>query len=549
MKRASVITIQRGDRRVLRRRRLARTVFLLTMVGAAASAVLGALRTSSAHVRVTVNGAALRVPRGCTVGEALARAQGQCLRESRHWPEAGDLVDVAGRVIGIGRGGRPRAFLSNGPASLAAPIAPGEAVAVLAGQDRLEALRVTATLQPYEVQVRGFGPLWRVEHRGVIGIRRVERGTTSGLVHRVYVADASPLVITRGPSRRGEQRVALTFDDGPNGVWTPQMLDILKEHEAHATFFVLGAAAKHCQQLLARIVAEGHELGLHSYGHGKMARRARASVLADLDRAEAAVRPAVQGKLRWYRPPYGDVSTGLLKILAERGYSVALWSVDPRDWLRPGSQVVYDRVMRQLKDGAVIVLHDGGGNRAGTVAAVKRLVPAIQAKGYSLVTLSELAGLAGAVPDTGPTGHGTRIASDDLALTVNELPTGVRLFLDDAEVECPTPPVEVWGQILVPAAPVLRQLRTEFAWDGEAKSLSFSSPRGPVTMKALEHEIEVGGRAAVLRVPLLLFGDDALVPIWVLCNAFDLLFAYDRSANALRLRSGSPITSLLAPQP
>ena len=544
--RARAIYVPRGDPRVVRRRRLTRLAVLLGLIVAGGSPVVGVLRASTAHVRITVNGVPVRIQRGASLAQVLDIARRQFRSEGLPWPRSGHLVDVSGRIVGAGRGGDPQVLTAAGPG---APVRRGEAITVRPGANRLEPLRATATLIPYPVVVQGRGPLWRVEHRGVVGVRRTERGTVSGLVRGIRVADASPLVISRGKAQTGTKRVALTFDDGPNTVYTPQILDVLQKHEVRATFFVLGSSAVRARTVLSRIVEEGHELGLHSYSHANMARRSRAAVLADLDRAEAAVAPVIEGKLRWYRPPYGSTSIGLTRILAERGYSVALWSIDPRDWQRPGSQVICDRVLRRLHDGAVILLHDGGGNRAGTVAAVRQLLPAIKSKGYQFVTLSDLAGFTDSVPPATPTGEGALLATDDLGLTVSELPQGIRLVLDDLEVECPTPPVEVRGQIVVPVAPVLERLGAAVNWDAQAKSLSFSSPRGKVVMRALEQQIEVGGRPATVRVPLLLFGDDALVPVWVLCNAFDLLFTHDRAQNALRLRSASRATahSLTAP--
>lgn len=526
---------QEADRRVKRRMRLTRSGVVAGFALAAGVFGLHALRASSTQVTLTVNGVSVRVARGTTLRAALESAHATFRETGRHWPGPGDLVDVRGRVIGQRRGRRPQVLVQGRTCRLGDAVRDRDAVRIARGADATEPLTEKATLIPYDVLVEGQGPLLLLEHRGVPGVRRVQRGALSGLVDGVLVAEASPLVVRRASYRGTPKKVALTFDDGPHRTWTPRILDVLKKHHAKATFFVLGAPAKFQPELVLRAAREGHELGLHSYSHGNMTRRGRSSVLRDLERNREALPEQVRSLARWYRPPYGAVSTGLLKTLTDHGYSVALWSIDPRDWRRPGSTYIYGHIMRRVHNGAVILLHDGGGNRAGTVAALDRLIPALREKGYQMVTLSELAGLEPPPPLVPEPTRELLVSTQGRGLLVEELPAGVEVYVNGERAELGTPPVEVNGQLVLPAAPILEMLGAEVSWEAEAKTLTFTSARGPIRMGALDETIQVDGVTRTLRVPLIVLGEHAMVPMWLVCNAFHTKAHYDEEHRVLRL--------------
>jgi len=536
-----------ANRQVARRMRLARTLVVAGFAFAAGLLGLRALRASSALVTLTVKGIPVQVPPGATLRTALEVAH-ETFTEIRHpWPAPGDLVDVRGRVIGSGRGRWPQVFVQARACRLDDPVCNQDAIRIARGADLTEPVREKATVIPYDFVVRGRGPVFALEHRGVPGVRRVQRGTLSGLVAGVQVAQASPLVVRRTSYAGTPKKVALTFDDGPNPTWTPKVLDILKEQRVKATFFVLGVCAKAHPALVLRAVQEGHEIGLHSYGHANMAHRGRSSVLSDLERNKKALPEAVRALPAWYRPPYGAFNTGLIRAVTDQGYSVALWSIDPRDWRKPGSTYIYRHILGHIHNGAVILLHDGGGNRAGTVAALDRLIPALREKGYQMVRLSELTGRAPAPPLLAQPTPRLLLSTQGRGLVVNELPAGVQLYVNGQWVELSTPPVEVNGQLVVPALPTLEKLGAEVSWQPEAKVLTFSSLRGAVRMGALDENIEVGGSPEKVRVPLIVLSDQAMVPMWLLCNAFHAKAAYDEQTRVLRLDSSLGPALPLAP--
>jgi peptidoglycan/xylan/chitin deacetylase (PgdA/CDA1 family) len=206
---------------------------------------------------------------------------------------------------------------------------------------------------------------------------------------------AAPIVWSR--PHVGEPLVALTFDDGPSE-WTEPLLDLLEQHGAAATFFVLGASIAGRERTLRRVVAAGHELGTHTQGHLDLA-EVTDVVLADEIRAGARAIGAVVGdEPRLVRPPYGAVPRRVARLAGRMSFGpVVMWSVDPMDWNQQSPEPIVEHVLERLQPGAIVDLHDGippdnNGvpTRQATVDAVARLLPVLRERGYRLVTISEL---------------------------------------------------------------------------------------------------------------------------------------------------------------
>ncbi len=186
--------------------------------------------------------------------------------------------------------------------------------------------------------------------------------------------------------------VALTFDDGPHPEYTPQVLDVLARYDAPAAFFCIGLHALAHPGVVRRIAAEGHTLGNHSWSHaylpdlGPIGLREQLGFTADaLASACGGTRPS-----RWLRPPYGGRSPELLTAVAGSGLTTALWDVDAKDWSRPGAGVLAERVLDGVGPGSVVLMHDGGGDRSQTVAALPEVITGLRRRGYRIVGLDEL---------------------------------------------------------------------------------------------------------------------------------------------------------------
>ena len=184
--------------------------------------------------------------------------------------------------------------------------------------------------------------------------------------------------------------VALTFDDGPHPTLTPQLLDFLKVNNIRATFYLIGSRVARYPQLAARIAAEGHEIGNHTWSHPSLFGYSDAGVLSQIDRGNEAIYNATGRLPVTMRPPYGNFYPRQRLMLHQtRGMPTVLWSVDPEDWRRPGSLVVANRIVSQSHPGAVVLAHDIHGP---TIRAMPAAVSGLHSRGFRFVTVSELIG-------------------------------------------------------------------------------------------------------------------------------------------------------------
>jgi peptidoglycan/xylan/chitin deacetylase (PgdA/CDA1 family) len=185
--------------------------------------------------------------------------------------------------------------------------------------------------------------------------------------------------------------VAMTFDDGPHPTLTPKLLDLLKERNIKATFFVVGKNAKTYPNIIRRIIAEGHEIGNHTYSHLSLTGLSDEQIRKELQQSEDAVFAAANYRPQLIRPPYGAINTRVKQFMfSDFGYTTILWSVDPQDWRRPGSAVVTSRLLAGARPGAIMLSHD---IHPGTIAAMPAFFDQMLAKGYQFVTVSQLLNL------------------------------------------------------------------------------------------------------------------------------------------------------------
>ena len=195
------------------------------------------------------------------------------------------------------------------------------------------------------------------------------------------------------------RKFALTFDDGPDPTWTPKILDLLKKLHVHATFFLIGQNAEENPGLVRRIVAEGHEIGSHTYTHPNLGLASHEQVKLELNATQRLIEAVTGRSTTLFRPPYDADSSpsdltqlAPLEIADRMGYVTVLESIDPQDWSQPGEEEIIHRVKDQLDNGTNILLHDGGGDRSQTVEALPKIIDYVQSRGDSIVPLHELLG-------------------------------------------------------------------------------------------------------------------------------------------------------------
>ena len=200
-------------------------------------------------------------------------------------------------------------------------------------------------------------------------------------------------VLVRGPQQG--KRISLTFDDGPSEQFTAQVLDILREHRVPATFFVCGKNVEEHPDLLRRIVAEGHEVGNHSYSHPYFFFKSRRRMAEEIDRTQAIIEKVVGFRPNIFRPPYGARWFGLVPTLLERGMLLIQWSATGYDWKKDAAAIT-QAALRELRPGAIILLHDGREtrpaaqiDRSPTTTALPSLIAGARREGYIFAPIKD----------------------------------------------------------------------------------------------------------------------------------------------------------------
>jgi cellulose synthase/poly-beta-1,6-N-acetylglucosamine synthase-like glycosyltransferase/peptidoglycan/xylan/chitin deacetylase (PgdA/CDA1 family)/spore germination protein YaaH len=255
-----------------------------------------------------------------------------------------------------------------------------------------------------DVDVEGNGEILRIDDVPTDGSRTIAMDHQNLIVDERYTALPTPYVVRRTGYR--PDLVALTFDDGPDADWTPRILEVLRAKKAPATFFLIGENAMDHPLLLKQMVREGHTLGNHSFTHPNMAEVSPEGIRIELNATQRAIEAYTGRSARLFRAPYfGDAEPtttdelGPALTAQQDGYTNVGLHVDPGDWKRPGVDRIVQETLAQVeagspeRSGQIILLHDGGGDRSQTVAALPRIIDGLRARGYRIVPVSTLAGL------------------------------------------------------------------------------------------------------------------------------------------------------------
>jgi peptidoglycan/xylan/chitin deacetylase (PgdA/CDA1 family) len=184
--------------------------------------------------------------------------------------------------------------------------------------------------------------------------------------------------------------VALTFDDGPNPPFTAQILNILQRYNVKASFFDVGHLAHDYPDLVQREVAEGHTVGNHTWDHPHLTTLSTSDITNEINATSDELQKITGTRPTFFRPPYGETDVHTLTAINNLGLTTFIWNNMAYDWLMPAPAVISFRVTSVARNGMIILLHDGGGDRTNTVAALPTIIQTLQARGFSFVTLSQL---------------------------------------------------------------------------------------------------------------------------------------------------------------
>lgn len=263
------------------------------------------------------------------------------------------------------------------------------------GRDVVEAVDITQEPIAIPVRYEGEGPVIALSDFGAVGRRRIARGVVSGQVISMEVIEEPlPMVLARSRPAVNDRIVALTFDDGPWPGQTQEILDILEREDVHATFFMLGVQVRRNPEIARAVRDAGHTIGNHTYGHSILRRATKQQVRKEIEACRDAVRRATGVTPVFFRPPGGLLSPSVYEVCREKDMPVVGWTVDPQDWSGKDTDALVEDVIDHVEPGAVVLLHDGGGDRTSTIEALPQIIAILRARGFTFVTLEDVPALA-----------------------------------------------------------------------------------------------------------------------------------------------------------
>ncbi|MDO4532815.1 MAG: polysaccharide deacetylase family protein [Coriobacteriia bacterium] len=407
----------------------------LVLMGIAALVILVFIITTAYSCSPTtfhVNGQEVEAARSTTyrglIDQGLLEAQ------------KGDLVSVDDEVLEEGAGKDPTVFLDGQPVDLDARVSEEGNVTAEDGENEIEPYTATQDVTPFTTeysQLTGGGdfnfysaPLHVVTNPGQDGIVETRTGETTGRTAKVKVQDMEPRTFEslEGKLSANNKLIALTFDDGPNpnDGGTQDVLDVLAKYDVKATFFMLGTQAEEYPDMARKVAQAGHQIASHSYSHAAedyLNATTEENAKYQVSHAREVLQQATGEDAHYIRPPGGNIDSKGLRATLEETDGYIGWITDTEDWTLPGSNVIAQRMISEAAPGTVILVHDGGGDRSQTVAALNEAIPKLQAEGYTFVTIDELVDAILKERNSKPvngTSYGADASADDQANAANE---------------------------------------------------------------------------------------------------------------------------------
>ena len=274
---------------------------------------------------------------------------------------------------------------------------------VTPGTDLTEEHTVEQRKVPFKTDINlNGGPVQIVTQQGEDGLQEFWVGRQSKkTAAKTVIRKQEPLIVKSfAPRPEGKKVIALTFDDGPS-IYSDKILDILKQNKVKATFFELGEQSLEFPKVEQRIVREGHQIASHSVSHPYFPNMSAQEQRQEIESSLSDIKKASDVSTRTFRAPYGAFGVDEWKNNATLIDRNVLWDVDTLDWKRPGEKQITKEVVDYVHNGAVVLMHSGGGDRSQTVKALPEIIKQLKKKGYSFVTIDELCKMAG-LPEAEP---------------------------------------------------------------------------------------------------------------------------------------------------
>lgn len=318
-------------------------------------------------------------------------------------PTPGDFLAIDGSLLGEDAGFPFEATVNGEPEKdLKRTVAEGDDIQITDGANRMEDYVEERYVIYPPVQKEGVGAVHRFANTGSRGEGLRRTGVTSGIVIDEVIDEGSPETLVQANVDTDEKVIALTFDDGPWKDQTSQILDILRDNGAKATFFTVGERIGGLEDVVRRAHDEGHQVCTHSWDHAAGSGQGvnldfmtddeqRAEIARGLEAIATATGDEAS---RVVRVPGGNLSENTARILSEFATAEIGWNVDTHDWKKPGAEVIVERML-QAGPGDILLMHDGGGDRSQTIEALREALPKLREQGYRFVTIDELMDYAG----------------------------------------------------------------------------------------------------------------------------------------------------------
>lgn len=376
-------------------------VIILTMVivAAASCTAFWMWENRLRPITVTVNGETVNTHVNTSIATLLSHSDG-------FGTKAGRMLSVTGKTLDENGGERYSVTLGQHAvksSDLAATrLTDGDVLFVKDGKDVTEPHTVVKAPIPFgnDVNLKGGGTIQYVEQQGVDGVKEqwVGKKSKETADKKVLKEPVDFKVTTKSPNPQdGKKYIALTFDDGPSK-YTQDILNILNEKGVHATFFNLSEQGTEFPDQEKAVAAAGNEVASHSVSHKYLPKLSRDDLRKEINDSFAPIAANTGATGRMFRSPYGAFEAQQWVDSTDLISMNVLWSIDTEDWRRPGPDKIHDAVLEHAKNGSIVLMHDGGGDRSQDVDALPRIIDDLKNEGFTFVTVSELIKLDGTFP-------------------------------------------------------------------------------------------------------------------------------------------------------